>query len=41
MAERQVSLGGVTYPLPQPFLVLATQNPIRVGGRLPAARGPA
>ena len=28
MAERQVSLGGVTYPLPQPFLVLAAENPI-------------
>ena len=28
MAERQVSIGGTTYPLPKPFLVLATQNPL-------------
>lgn len=28
MQERQVTLGDTTYPLPQPFLVLATQNPI-------------
>ncbi len=28
MAERQVSIGGTTRPLPQPFLVLATQNPV-------------
>src|SRR3712207_2053600 len=28
MQERQVTLGGSTYPLPEPFLVLATQNPI-------------
>jgi MoxR-like ATPase len=32
MAERQVSIGGRTYPLPQPFLVLATQNPIESEG---------
>ena len=32
MAERQVSVGGRTYPLPQPFLVLATQNPIESEG---------
>lgn len=32
MAERQVSLGGETRPLPQPFLVLATQNPIESEG---------
>ena len=35
MAERQVSLGGVTYPLPKPFLVLATQNPIESEGVYP------
>ena len=35
MAERQVSLGGVTYPLPSPFLVLATQNPIESEGVYP------
>lgn len=28
MQERQVTLGDTTYPLPEPFLVLATQNPI-------------
>jgi MoxR-like ATPase len=32
MAERQVSVGGQTYPLPDPFLVLATQNPIESEG---------
>ncbi|MCW2849492.1 MAG: ATPase [Marmoricola sp.] len=32
MAERQVSVGGRTYPLPAPFLVLATQNPIESEG---------
>src|ERR1700712_3238037 len=43
MAERQVSLGGHTYPLPEPFLVLATQKPIESEGVYPppAARGPA
>jgi MoxR-like ATPase len=35
MQERQVSLGGVTYPLPDPFLVLATQNPIESEGVYP------
>jgi MoxR-like ATPase len=35
MAERQVSLGGIRYPLPQPFLVLATQNPIESEGVYP------
>jgi MoxR-like ATPase len=35
MAERQVSLGGTTYPLPTPFLVLATQNPIESEGVYP------
>ena len=35
MAERQVSLGGVTYPVPSPFLVLATQNPIESEGVYP------
>ena len=32
MAERQVSLGGITYPLPEPFLVAATQNPVESEG---------
>ena len=35
MAERQVSIGGTTYPLPPPFLVLATQNPIESEGVYP------
>jgi len=35
MAERQVSLGGVTHRLPSPFLVLATQNPIESEGVYP------
>src|SRR4051812_22227387 len=32
MAERQVSIGGVTRAVPEPFLVLATQNPIESEG---------
>lgn len=35
MAERQVSIGGRTYPMPDPFLVLATQNPIESEGVYP------
>ena len=35
MAERQVSIGGETYPVPQPFLVMATQNPIEQEGTYP------
>jgi MoxR-like ATPase len=35
MQERQVSIGGITYPLPQPFMVLATQNPIESEGTYP------
>ncbi len=35
MAERQVSLGGVTHRLPTPFIVLATQNPIESEGVYP------
>jgi MoxR-like ATPase len=35
MAEKQVSIGGTTYPLPTPFLVLATQNPIESEGVYP------
>jgi len=40
MQERQVSIGGVTYPLDQPFMVLATQNPIEHEGtyQLPEAQ---
>jgi len=35
MQERQVSMGGKTYPLTVPFLVLATQNPIELEGTYP------
>ncbi len=35
MEERQVTVDGVTYALPQPFLVLATQNPIEYEGTFP------
>ncbi len=35
MAERHVSIGGRTYPMPDPFLVLATQNPIENEGVYP------
>ncbi|MFE3999899.1 AAA family ATPase [Nocardioides sp. YIM B13467] len=40
MAERQVSIGGTSHRLPDPFLVLATQNPIENDGvyRLPEAQ---
>ncbi|WP_328850415.1 MoxR family ATPase [Micromonospora globbae] len=40
MAERQVSIGGRSYPVPSPFLVLATQNPIESEGvyQLPEAQ---
>jgi MoxR-like ATPase len=35
MAERKISIGGKTYPLPKPFLVMATQNPIENEGVYP------
>ncbi len=35
MQERQVTIGDQTYPLPSPFLVLATQNPIEQEGTYP------
>lgn len=40
MQERQVTIGDTTYPLPNPFLVLATQNPIDQEGtyQLPEAQ---
>ncbi len=37
MQERQVTIGDITYPLPDPFLVLATQNPIEQEGTYPLA----
>jgi MoxR-like ATPase len=35
MQERQVTVDGQTYPLPRPFMVLATQNPIELEGTFP------
>jgi len=35
MQERQVTIGDQTFPLPQPFLVMATQNPIEQEGTYP------
>src|SRR6185369_8031749 len=35
MQERQVTLGDTTYPLPDPFVVMATQNPIEQEGTYP------
>jgi MoxR-like ATPase len=35
MQERQVSIGGTTFPLERPFLVMATQNPIEHEGTYP------
>ncbi len=35
MEERQVSVDGVTMPLPRPFLVAATQNPVELEGTFP------
>ncbi len=35
MEERQVSIEGTTHPLPTPFLVIATQNPIEYEGTFP------
>jgi MoxR-like ATPase len=40
MEEKQVTVDGITYPIPQPFMVLATQNPVEHEGtyRLPEAQ---
>ncbi|MGD8624002.1 MAG: MoxR family ATPase [Anaerolineae bacterium] len=35
MEERQITVDGITYPMEQPFLVLATQNPIEYEGTFP------
>ena len=35
MEERQVTVDGVTYKVPQPFMVLATQNPVEYIGTYP------
>lgn len=35
MEERQVTEGGITRPLPPPFIVVATQNPVEIQGTFP------
>ncbi|HET9050379.1 MAG TPA: MoxR family ATPase [Candidatus Dormibacteraeota bacterium] len=35
MEERQVTVDGTSHPLPDPFVVLATENPIELGGTYP------
>ena len=35
MEEKQITEGGVTYPLDRPFLVIATQNPVETQGTFP------
>jgi len=35
MQEKQVTVDGVAYPLPRPFLIIATQNPIELEGTYP------
>ena len=35
MQERQVTIGGESYPLDKPFLVMATQNPVEQEGTYP------
>ena len=35
MEERQVTVDGQTYPLPNPFFVIATQNPVELEGTFP------
>jgi MoxR-like ATPase len=39
MEERQVTVDGLTYPLPRPFFVLATQNPYDAAGTSPLPHG--
>jgi MoxR-like ATPase len=35
MEERQVTVDGITMPLPRPFLIIATQNPVELQGTFP------
>jgi MoxR-like ATPase len=35
MQERRITIDGITYDLPKPFLVMATQNPIELAGTFP------
>jgi len=39
MEERQVTVDGVTHPLPEPFFVVATQNPFEHAGTFPLVEG--
>ena len=39
MEEGQVTVDGNTYKMPQPFIVMATQNPVEIRGYVSAARG--
>ena len=39
MEERQVTVDGVTRPLPQPFFLVATQNPFETAGTFPLVEG--
>ncbi len=39
MAEEQVTIDGITYKLPKPFFVIATQNPIEFYGTFPLPEG--
>ena len=40
MEEKQISVDGVTYKMPQPFMVMATQNPIEFMGTFPLPEAP-
>jgi MoxR-like ATPase len=35
MQEKQITIDGITHPLPRPFLVMATQNPVELEGTFP------
>jgi MoxR-like ATPase len=35
MAERQITVDGVTHPLAEPFMIMATQNPLESHGTFP------
>jgi len=35
MEEKQVSIDGITYPLSEPFMIIATENPVEVAGVFP------
>jgi MoxR-like ATPase len=39
MEERQATVEGVTYPLPEPFLLIATENPVEYHGTYPLPEG--